>query len=80
MRTMLLCSMCSDVSNYESIAEIVYRWIQNEIRFYQNMSKQADRNVFFLKTETKLVSLLETADSDVVNIRATFCGDRITLK
>lgn len=77
---MLLCSMCSDVSNYESIAEMIYRWIPNEIRFYQNMSKHADRNVFYLKTETKLLSLLETADSDVVSIRATFCGDKIMLK
>ena len=77
---MLLCSMCSDVSNYEPIADIISQWIPNEIRFYQNMSKQADRNVFFLKTETKLISLLETADIDVVSIKATFCDERITLK
>ena len=80
MNTMLLCSTCLDISNSESIAEIIGRWILNEIRFYQNTSKQADRNVFFLKTQTKLASLLETADSDVVSIRATLCGDRIMLK
>ena len=68
------------MQNFESIAPIVEMWIPNEIRFYQSTSKQANRNVFFLKTQTKLTSLLETADSDVVSISATICGDRIMLK
>uniref|UniRef100_A0A7M5WXC7 Uncharacterized protein n=1 Tax=Clytia hemisphaerica TaxID=252671 RepID=A0A7M5WXC7_9CNID len=76
--TMLMCTICSDIAQYQSLIDIINLWIQNEIKFFRPISRQAaNKEIFHLKCHTKNSSLAVQSDSDVVGIRATFIDGRI---